>query len=144
MQKVALILTITMLFSFYSFSKTKKCKEKKAIKIEYKNKPFYFRFPPKLRNIKSKKIIIAKIDYDHPSLGKCTYEVVKDLDQSKFFGWCNTKKIKRRKTQIFEIGEKDPKLPLSDNKVEIGLNENIKTIIAKINDKHKKISIKKP
>ncbi|MFC1841488.1 hypothetical protein ACFLYA_00265 [Candidatus Dependentiae bacterium] len=140
MQKTMIIFVATVLFSFFSFSSTKKTEEKKEIKVVYKSKPFYFRFPPKLRDIKGKKIIIAKIDYDHPSLGKCTYEVVKDLERSKFFGWCNTKKIKRRKTQIFEIDEKCKKLALSENRVEVGLNENIKVIIAKINDKHKEIS----
>jgi len=111
----------------------------KKIKIVYKSKPFYFRFSPELRDIKSKKIIIAKIDYDHPNLGRCTYEIVKDLKESKFFGWCNTKKIKRIETQIFEINEKFKKLPLSENKVEAGLNEYSREIIAKINDKHKEI-----
>ena len=79
----------------------------KKIKIVYKSKPFYFRFSPELRDIKSKKIIIAKIDYDHPNLGRCTYEIVKDLKESKFFGWCNTKKIKRIETIQINIVKKN-------------------------------------
>ncbi|MFC1842950.1 hypothetical protein ACFLYU_04795 [Candidatus Dependentiae bacterium] len=140
MRKTAIIFFVIALFNFCSFPDTKKIEDKKKIKVVYKSKPFYFRFPPKLKDIKGKKIIIAKIDYDHPYLGKCTYEVVKDLERSKFFGWCNTKKIKRRKTQIFELDKKCKKLTLSENKVEIGLNENMKEIITEINNKHRKLS----
>jgi len=139
MQKTAIVfVVVVVLSSFYSFSDAKKTK--KEIKIVYRSKPFYFRFPPKLKDIKSKKVIMAKIDYDHPNLGKCTYEVVKDLQRSTFFGWCNTKKIRRRKTQIFEIDETCKKLSLSENKVELGLNENMKAIITTINKKHEEIS----
>ena len=138
MQKTAIIFILTIFFFTYSFSGAKKIE--KEIKVAYKSKPFYFRFPPKLKDIKSKKVIMAKIDYDQPNLGKCTYEIVKDLQRSKFFGWCNTKKIKRRKTEIFEIDETGKKLALSENKVELGLNENMKAIITKINNKHKEVS----
>ncbi|KKP28128.1 MAG: hypothetical protein UR12_C0025G0002 [candidate division TM6 bacterium GW2011_GWF2_30_66] len=114
---------------------------KKEIIAQYRKRPFYFRFPPKLKDIKSKKVIIAKIDYDHPVLGMCSYEVVKDLDRSKFFGWCNTKKIERRKTQIFELdGVNFKKLPVvSSHKVELGLNENLRAIVNKINAIYKQV-----
>lgn len=143
--KNKIIFTITVLFVYcltygQAIQKDKKIL-KKEIFVEHKKRPFYFRFPPKLKDIKSKKVIIAKIDYEHPTLGSCTYEVVKDLDRLKFFGWCNTKKIERRKTQIFELdGTNFKKLNvISLHKVELGLNENLKAIISEINDVHKKI-----
>ena len=147
--KNKIIFIITVLFfyclvygqSILKDKKDLKKEVKKEIFVEYKKKPFYFRFPPKLKDIKSKKVIMAKIDYEHPTLGACTYEVVKDLDRSKFFGWCNTKKIERRKTQIFELdGENFKKLPvISLHKVDLGLNENLKEIINKINAIHKQV-----
>lgn len=109
------------------------------IAIVYKSKPFWFRFPPKLKTIKGRKIISAKMNYEHPELGSCSYEVVKDLKRNKFFAWCNSKKISRRKTEIFEIDLPFKKLPDSHWHVEIGLNEYMQQIIDKINNKHLEI-----
>ena len=115
-----------------------KAKGPKNITVKYKSRPFYFRFPPKLKNIKSKKVIMAKIEYDHPTLGKCTYEMVKDPKESKFYGWCNSKKIARRKTVIFDIEEDFKSLELSETGVELGLNAHAKEIIEKMNEEHKR------
>lgn len=111
----------------------------KKIYIEYKKKPFYFRFPPKLKDIKGKRVIMAKVEYEHPGLGPCSYEFVKDLERSKFFGWCNSKKIARKQTIIFELPEKFTNLPVSKNRVELGLNIYARDVISKINDLHKRV-----
>lgn len=108
------------------------------ISIRYRRRPFYFRFPPQLKKIKGR-VVMSKMEYDHPELGKCTYEMVKDLNRCKFFGWCQSKKIKGY-PKIFEIKQDFKALPLSTNKVEMGFNQYAKKMIEKINKEHKKHS----
>lgn len=113
------------------------------LSVEYIKKPFYFRFPPKLKEIKGKKVIMAKFSYNHPKLGQCSYQIVKDLERSKFFGWCSTKKIERRKTKIFDLQNSFKALNLSENQVELGLNEKAGKVIKEIEFLHNNIVKKK-
>jgi len=109
-----------------------------SITVVQKKKPFYFRFVPKLKTIKSKKIIVATIDYDHPTLGACTYNMVKDLKKQTFYGWCKTDKIPRKKTTIFELSTDNNPLPDSEQQIELGFNQHKKEMIEAINGKEGK------
>jgi len=136
------LLFIVIFIPFYSLTKPKKIKPQKKIIVKYTKKPFYYRFVPKLKTIKSKKIIVAQVEYDHPKLGSCTYNMVKDLKDKRFFGWCSTKKIPRKKTTIFQVHSNSKKLPLSPNKVELGLNEHMNEMMTKINKQHREVEKK--
>ena len=135
MRKIVIVGLMTMLFPLGMFATDNAALE---VKIVHRSRPFYYRFIPKLKEIPGR-IIIGKIRYDHPDFGKCTYEIVKDLDRSKFFGWCSTKKIPRRQTVIFDIDEDFKGLELSKNRVELGLNDHARLMIEKINNKHNQV-----
>ena len=80
---------------------------------------------------------MAKTIYDHPDLGKCTYEIVKDLNNGTFYGWCSCRKIKGH-PKIYELSQDFKKLPLGENKVELGFNEFAVQMIKKIDQEHDK------
>jgi len=105
-----------------------------SIDVKYRSRPFYFRFPPKLKNIKGK-VVMAKAVYEHPDLGKCTYEMVKDLNNEIFYGWCKCKKIKGY-PKIFEFDKTFKKLSVGEDKVELGFNEFASQMIEKMNQEH--------
>ena len=93
------ILFFTLLPSIFSLNGLDNIQVKRR-----KKPPFYFRFPPQLKNIKGP-VVMSKFEEENDTFGKCTYEIVKHEKENDFFCWCSAKKVKGY-PKIYKINPK--------------------------------------